>query len=77
MKLNWNFQKGGGGKDIFWNYTLKNGNQFEKSTNLCLRLTNMTAISMSITSGVKSALGELTKLSFINLNTPAGIYKAS
>jgi len=30
MKLNWNFQKGGGGKDIFWNYTLKNGNQFEK-----------------------------------------------
>ena len=22
MKLNWNFQRGGGGIDIFWNYTL-------------------------------------------------------
>ena len=32
---------------------------------------------MSITSGVKSALGELTKLSFINLNTPTGNHKAS
>ena len=22
--LNWNFQRGGGGMDIFWNYTINN-----------------------------------------------------